>query len=256
MGELYRMYRYILLCVTLTGFLLMSQTTSALDVRDDNLLLYFSFDGEDEKTVKDLSSHGNDGTVSGSIDYEDGKVGKALKLSATGEVRAPYIPINNKSFTVTMWVKPTLTGEDQQCVFTQKHNNTSNQSLHYRIYTSGQVRMGFYGNDLDAPGAVKANEWSHICFWCDADSNTRRIYINAESKAQDQNKPLFMGTSGDTIIGSWDGNQRFNGSIDEVTLWDRALSEADINASMLGFGAAVDAADKLAVTWAHMKKSD
>ena len=186
------------------------------------------------------------------------KLGKALKLSAAGEVRAPYIPINNKSFTVTMWVKPILTGGEQQCVFTQKQDNKTNQSLHYRIYTSGQARMGFYGNDLDTPaGAVKADVWSHICFWCDADSNTRRIYINAESKAEDQNKSLFMGTSGDTVIGSWDGDP--HGSTDllmRLRLWDRALSESDINASMLGFGAAVDAADKLAVTWAHIKKSE
>lgn len=250
------MYRYILLCVILTGFLVMSQNAPALDIRDDELLLYFSFDGEDKKTVKDLSAHGNDGTVTGNIDYEDGKLGKALKLSAGGEVRAPYIPINNKSFTVTMWVKPALTGGEQQCVFTQKQDNTTNLSLHYRIYTSGQVRMGFYGNDLDAPGAVQADVWSHICFWCDADSKTRRIYINAESKAQDQNKSLYMGTSGDTIIGSWDGTQRFNGSIDEVTVWDRALSESDIKASMIGFGAAVDASDKLAITWAHIKESE
>ena len=57
--------------------LLMSQDTSALDLTDDDLLLYFSFDGEDMETVKDLSAHGNDGTVSGNIDYEDGKAWKS-----------------------------------------------------------------------------------------------------------------------------------------------------------------------------------
>lgn len=83
------MYRYILLCVTLTGSLVMFQNASALDIRDDELLLYFSFDGEDNETVKDLSTHGNDGTITGNVDYEDGRLGKALKLSAGGEVRAP-----------------------------------------------------------------------------------------------------------------------------------------------------------------------
>lgn len=250
------MYRYILLLTTLSGFLVLPLTVSALDIKDKELLLYFSFDNEDDKVVEDLSQHGNDGNITGSVDFDEGKLGKAIKLNESGEVRAPYIPINEKSFTVTMWVKPALTGGDQQCVFTQKENNTTNLSLHYRIYTSGQVRMGFYGNDLDAHGGVQADDWAHICFWCDADSKTRRIYINGESKAEDKNKSLYLGTLGDTIIGSWDGSQRFNGLIDEVTVWDRALSEADIKESMLGIGAAVDPSGKLAVTWARVKKSE
>ncbi len=250
------MYRYFLLLAILTGFLVMSFSASALDIKDKELLLYFSFDKEDDKVVEDLSQHGNDGSITGSVDFDEGKLGKALKLNESGEVRAPYIPINEKSFTVTMWVKPALAGGEQQCVFTQKQQNATNLSLHYRIYTSGQVRMGFYGNDLDAHGGVQANDWAHICFWCDADSKTRRIYINGESKAEDKNKSLFLGTSGDTIIGSWDGSQRFNGLIDEVTVWDRALSEADIKESMLGIGASVDPSGKLAVTWARVKKSE
>lgn len=250
------MNRLLMLCLILTGFLVIPFSVSALDIRDEELLLYFSFDNEDDQVVEDLSTHGNDGNITGSVDFEDGQIGKALKLTEGGEVRAPYIPIANKSFTVTMWVKPALTGGVQQCVFTQKQSNTTNLSLHYRIYTSGQVRMGFYGNDLDAHGAVQADDWAHITYWLDADSKTRRIYINGESKAEDKNKAFFMGTAGDTIVGSWDGTERFNGSIDELMVWDRALSEADIKTSMDGVGAAVDAAGKLAVTWARVKRTD
>ena len=154
-----------------------------------------------------------------------------------------------------MWANPILQGGDQQCVFTQTDVNQGNKSLHYRIYNNGTVRMGFYGNDLDAAGAVKANEWAHISFWCDADSNTRRIYINGEEKAQDQGKSLYMGTNGDTIVGSWGPNgQKFNGLIDEVMVWDRSLTENEIEFTMDPSSADVDAHGKLATTWARIKK--
>jgi len=116
--------------------------------------------------------------------------------------------------------------------------------------------MGFYSNDLDAPSAVKADEWAHICFWCDADSNTRKIYINGEEKVKDSGKSLYKGTAGDTMVGSWGGTgQKFNGIIDEVQVWDRALSEKEIGESMdyLIEGKAVDASGKLTTTWGSIK---
>ena len=129
--------------------------------------------------------------------------------------------------------------------------------LHYRIYNNGTVRMGFYANDLDAPAAVKADKWAHICFWLDVDGKSRQIYIDGKSVVEDAGKAgiEYLGTAGDTIVGSW-GNtgQRFNGIIDEVMVWDRALSEDDIKRSMEDLTAfPVDPADKVATTWASVK---
>ncbi len=249
------MYRMILSLIILVGFLMSPFYASAFDLRDEELLLYFSFDDDKGNAVEDLSPHGNDGDIVGAADFVEGKVGEALKFSQNAEVKAPHIPLNDKSFTVTLWANPMLVGGDQQCVFTQTQVNAANTSLHYRIYNNGTVRMGFYGNDLDAAAAVKANEWSHICFWCDAETNTRRIYINGVQKAQDQGKSLYKGTAGDTMVGSWGATgQKFNGILDEVMVWDRALSEKDIEFSMNPGAAAVDANGKLTTTWARVKK--
>ena len=249
------MYRMILTLIILTTMLVLPHHTDAFKLKDEELLLYFSFDDDKGNTVKDLSTHKNDGDIVGTVDFVEGKVGQAIKFTEAGEVKAPHISINDKSFTVTLWANPMLVGGDQQCVFTQTQANATNTSLHYRINNNGTVRMGFYGNDLDAAAAVKANEWAHICFWCDADSNTRRIYINGEQKAQDQGKSLYKGTSGDTMVGSWGpNNQKFNGLIDEVMVWDRALSENEIEFSMDPSSADIQASGKLVTTWARIKK--
>ena len=248
------MYRITFSLLIITGLLVIPFHVIAFSLKDQELMLYFSFDDDKENAVKDLSTHKNDGEIVGTADFVEGKVGQALKFSEGGEVTAPHIPLNDKSFTVTLWAKPMLTGGDEQHVFSQTQANETNKSLHFRIWNNGTVRMGFYGNDL---AAVKANEWAHICFWLDADTKTRRVYINGEAKAEDKDKSVYKGTEGNTMVGSWGPNNRkFNGLIDEVMVWQRALSEAEIEQSMEpGGAAAVDASDKLATTWARVKKS-
>ena len=253
------MYRILLPVLVITGLVLIPFSATALDIKDKELLLYLSFNEGKGEAVEDLSPHGNDAELVGDADWVDGKFGKAMAFEQAGEVKAPYIELNEKSFTVTLWVKPALSGGDQQCVFTQTQVNAQNTSLHYRIYNNGTVRMGFYGNDLDAPAAVEADKWAHIIFWLDVKGKSRQIYIDGESVAEDAGKAgiEYLGTAGDTMIGSW-GNtgQKFNGIIDEVTVWDRALSEDDIARSMEDLTAlAVDPADKLATTWGSVKAS-
>jgi len=58
------------------------------------------------------------------------------------------------------------------------------------------------------------------------------------------------------VIGSWGTRQQyFNGIIDEVQVWNRALSEDEILQSMenLMDKAAIDASGKLSTTWAVVK---
>ena len=57
------------------------------------------------------------------------------------------------------------------------------------------------------------------------------------------------------MIGSWGAaGQKFNGLIDEVQIWDRALSAKDINASMDELAtASVEPIDKLATSWGKLK---
>jgi hypothetical protein len=229
---------------------------AALDITDDELLLYMPV-GDDGGEVLDEGPAGNHGIVAGTVDIVEGQYGLGMDFSADGEVAAPYIELNERSFTMCMWVNPRLEGEDQQCVMSQMQTNATNTSLHYRVYNAGTVRMGFYSNDLDAPAAVLADEWSHIVFWLDADSQDRRIYINGEQVAQDAGKSAYLGNAGDTIIGSWGtSGQKFNGLIDEVQIWGRALSENDVQDSMLDLMTfAVDARGKVATTWAGMKRA-
>jgi hypothetical protein len=245
------------LSILVIGLLVIPCIANALSPKDDDLLLYLACNDGKGNTVTDLSPNGNDGEIVGKVDWVDGKYGKALEFSEQGEVKAPYIPLNSKSFTICLWTKPELAGASEQCVFTQTQVNAQNTSLHYRIYTNGTVRMGFYSNDLDAPAAVKAGEWVHICFWLDIKAKSRRIYLDGEQVVEDAGKAgiEYLGTAGDTMIGSWGATgQKYNGVIDEVQVWDRALSEKEIKDSMKDITITpVDISGKLTTTWGSLK---
>ncbi len=246
-----------IIALFVVGLMMLPILTQARLGPDDSLALWFTFDEGDGDVANDASGNENHGKISGKAEWVDSKerdYGTALKFAVNVDVRAPYIKLTEQSHTVEMWIAPNLSS-DQQLVFSQKDTNSTNLSMHYRVYNTGILRMGFYGNDLDTPGGmVKKGEWAHIAFWHDADNQVRRIYVNGEMKAEDNGRQLYQGKKGDTVIGSWtDSGQFFDGLIDEVRLWLRPLTETEVQEAMEFFVLSVDSHGKLATTWADLK---
>ena len=202
------------------------------------LVAWWRFDDGSGTTATDSSGNGYDGTVNGDAQWVAGQLAGALYFNgANVHVTAPFIPLNSRTFTITMWVNPELY-TSEQIVFSQTQSRSLDVSMHFRIYGpgSGRVRMGFYSNDLDTTRTLEENNWYHITFWYDFENRNRRIYIDGVMEAEASASP-YLGTSGDTVIGSWGGSdQAFKGIIDDVQIYDHALDEAEIQASMLGLG--------------------
>jgi hypothetical protein len=200
-----------------------------------DLVGWWRFDESSGTTALDSSGNGNDGTIEGGAEWVDGQLGGALQFNGSdSHVRAPHIPFDNRSFTIMMWVNPVLY-TSEQVVFSQTQSRSTNVSMHYRIYgpDSGRIRMGFYSNDLDTTTTIEQNNWYHITFWYDFENQNRRIYVNGVLEAEASATP-YLGTSGDTIIGSWATDQWFRGIIDDVQIYDHPLTENEIQAAMLG----------------------
>ena len=114
------------------------------------------------------------------------------------------------------------------------------------------------GGDNAEGGAVKAGEWTHIAG--SYDGETARTYINGKKAAEKKlakkdlvpsSKSLSIGVRGDSKDVQW-----MAGSIDEVAIYDSALSEADLAKAMGGLGAtmtAVSLQDKMPTVWAGLK---
>ena len=234
--------------------------TSLASPASADLVAWWRFDDGSGTTAVDSSGSGNDGVLEGGAQWVAGQIGGAVQFNGSdSRVVAPHIPLNNQSFTIAMWVNPVLY-TNETVVFSQVQTNSQHLSMHYRLWGDGRVRMGFYSNDLDTvAGTVADNNWYHITFWYDYDSQDRRIYINGVQAAQGSAAP-YLGASGDTVIGMWDNTaQWFRGIIDDVQIYDHPLSENEIQAVMRGLegfpyasGASPEDGTLLADTWVNL----
>ncbi len=199
------------------------------DPGSEGLVAHYGLDNN----ADDSSGNGNNGTAEGNPDWTQGMVGDAMQFNgASARVVAPHIPLDNRSFTVALWINPVLFTAEQ-VVFSQTQASATDTDMHFRLggpgaasgnVPAGGVRMAFYGNDLDtAGGLIQDNNWYHITFCYDFENQERSIYVDGVLAAQASATP-YLGNSGDTIIGAWGTSQWFQGIIDEVQIYHRAMS--------------------------------
>jgi hypothetical protein len=177
----------------------------------------------------------NTGTITGATRVTDGRFGKALSFDGTNDqvTVAPTTALNLSSgMTLEAWVKPTALGSWRSVIFKE---NTG--SLAYALFasTTAQVPTGtvFSNAEYSAPaaGGLPLATWTHISMtW---DGTTLKTYVDgAEVASQAAPAPLITSTGQLRIGGENVRNGWFNGSIDEVRIYGRPLSAAEIAADM------------------------
>jgi hypothetical protein len=211
---------------------------------DPSLVGWWKLDDGSGATASDSSGSGYQGEVQGGATWTVGKIGGAMQFNGSNAyVRVPHIPFDNRSFTIAIWVNPTsLTG--QQIIFSQTQARGTDTSLHLRLCGPGAtygpiggLRMGFYGDDLDTPtNIIQNNTWYHLTCSYDYENRIRRIYVNGVQSAQGTSASPFLGTTGNTNIGCWDGTEEwFNGMLDEVRVYKKALTVDEVQIVMKGY---------------------
>ncbi len=224
----------VLLCILIFG-----PAWSAFAGLDPTLVAWWPFDDGTGTVAVDASGNGYDGTVGGGAQWVAGKLGGALQFNGTdAEVIAPHIEFDNRSFTIAMWVN---LGQNsaEHIAFSQRQSDTTSVCLHLRLGGTGNpaaggINFGFYSNDLvTGGGLLELNTWYHLTFFYDYENRDRRIYVDGEQVAQATATP-YLGTTGNTVIGSWDTGQFFTGMIDDVQVYHKALSDGEIRKIMWG----------------------
>ena len=208
------------------------------------LVGYWKFDEGAGTTAVDSSGNNNNGTLIDNPDWVDGKIGKALEFNGSTN----YVEINDSDsldgfdeITIEAWVKPIL---GQRGAVVSRYLYDYNIPINERVYELTVEQGGTIGFALSSDGSsatwlesnntVQNNEWNHIA--AVSDGNTMRIYINGEQDPNTKAAPASLHSSSYNLqIGTWEysPNQRdtyFNGVIDEVKIYNRALSAEEIKA--------------------------
>lgn len=144
--------------------------------------------------------------------------------------------------TLEAWINPADVASDWESVFSYLQDNGSDESGYGLVNNSGKMRMFIMTEDAggnswnSAPGAVvDVNKWSHVAGTYDGEMV--KFYLNGvlmEEQPRTGNidwefLPL------DFRIGTfYDINEdtHFNGQIDEIKIWDRALTAEEIRTNM------------------------
>ena len=234
----------------------------AAEETDESLILYFSFDELDGDMTIDHSQYGNNGSIKGAPALVDGKFGKALKFNGTSDwVEVPHAPILTveKSVTVMAWINAERhTGPND--ARWQGILSKGNSPRSYSFYTESPSECLHFsaGGGSVCDGKIALNEWQHVVG--QVDNGTHRYWLNGKKVGESGGKSALPGAADTSVVyvgTSAEGASRlFLGLIDEVRIWNRALSEAEVIAEMeIGYQSetAVDPRDKLSTTWGTIK---
>jgi hypothetical protein len=183
---------------------------------DPNLVAYYAFEGNAN------DSKGNyPGTANGSPVYTTGKVGQALVLDKVDDIIVNTFAqdVTWPAYSVSLWAK---TDVFNQVIYSSLFNNNS-AGADFQIEVDGSDRYGYRGSGAGLLGPVSSN-WVHLAVTCDGTQTElyyNGLYVGTVNEARTQ--------FGQIAIGANRGmNTLFGGTIDEVRVYDRALSLAEV----------------------------
>ncbi len=219
---------------------------------EPELVVWLEFNEGSGMTVADSSGHGNAGTLNNMDEsaWVEGKIGGGLRLDG----KKNYITIKHnpslditEAMTLATWIY--WNGGSYHSI----RIITKGNQLGLSLTTTSKNRLGFQGGwGGGAPTfryinytSVPSGEWVHLALTYAADDAEHRLraYVNGDFKSFLRRASGLLGTNTDDLtIGNHLNLRRgFNGVIDDVRIYNRVLSEAEL-CRLPGFGVPVGAA--------------
>lgn len=175
----------------------------------------------------------NNGVLQNGAVFSPGNVGKAFELDGIDDfVQArptSGLPVGAAPRTVEFWFRTplNLSVNTESALF---QYGTPSVSQMFGLITSGNAsgRLYFYGHadDLAGTTVLEPDTWYHTAVTYDG--ATVRLYLNGSLDASGaKTLNTVLDTNGITI-GSRPGSSKWKGQIDEPTLYNRALSAAEV----------------------------
>ncbi|MDO8495723.1 MAG: LamG-like jellyroll fold domain-containing protein [bacterium] len=209
------------------GFLNVQKTNADITT---GLVGHWEFDEGSGTVATDSSGSGNTGTLTNGPTWVAGKVGSgAVRLDGTND----YVLLNNtvigtQNLTFCAWVYQNSSPPNRfnsiidNTQFNVTVDTYSAPTLNFRASNNG-------GASAISSSAYQTNTWNHVCFIRSGSTGT--FYINGSiSGTADQSIGTPTATGFPSAIGQYSSINatNFYGSMDEVRIYNRALSASDV----------------------------
>ena len=209
--------------------------TPAVTIGVGGLVAAYAFEEGSGGATADASGNNNNGTINGAAWTSAGRYGSALSFNGTNSL----VTVNKSTsldltsgLSLEAWVYPRALGGWKSVLF--KAQGT--QGLSYVLQgSSGAAAVPSLGlsvaaSNLMAPSPLPLNTWSHLA--ATYDGARMVLYVNGTQVASRAQTGQISSSTDPLTIGGNSGGENFSGSIDEVRIYNRALSASEIQADM------------------------
>ena len=218
------------------GFKLTGHTVDSTYVYGDlrnGLIGYWPFDSD----AKDYSGNGYDGKIYGGVASVNGKISGAYNFDGIDDViqlaNLTTDPYSYNPTTTSMWVNPLAQTTKTRYLLSHPGSENNNNSLY--IWQQATNRYAFYlGNSTNTKylsTTAPTGQWVNIVIIRDPITNWSQGYFNGELVVNYSTSISSKTSRLNLFIGGFSTSNRsdfFNGAIDEVSIWNRALSTSEI----------------------------
>ena len=256
--------------------LFLGLSTLATADLEDGLLVYYSFDSEGTSIteVNDDSGNGNTGAVFGGIQADEGVFGRALRFDGVDDrVSIPPIQLEG-SLSISFWMRTSSQVREfwpsgsfiidrDLCFF------RPDWSVGFGATGKVQFNTGTFASDsvLSTKRRVNNDTWVHVTVTRNGRTGKKRIFLDGERHASGLSSPQpFVNNQENIFIGASvclpETHLFYEGLIDEVRIYNRILTRAEIQAlsetpATYSIEAFIDGRDRLIIKdntlqWQHL----
>ena len=203
----------------------------------DGLVGHWTFNEGKGLTAYDFSGNDNHGTLVGAPDWSENRFfeeDRALEFDGVGD----YVDISYTGFpvmtsiTVSAWYRPNqASGKYSHLVTRYGPNGISfslyqaSSKLEFYINGGGEANLIISDNDV-----IIENTWHHIVGIFNGETKNQEVFINGLSAGKRNYNVVLNNSNTNIVIGdsAYHDVSKFDGQIDEVRIYNRALSPSEV----------------------------
>jgi hypothetical protein len=190
-----------------------------------------------EDDVMDATGNANDATINGDPAFVEGLVGMALEFDGDGDFldcgADPMLALTD-AVSISAWIKVAVAGADHKVGGNQDGANGGYKMSVYGDKIEFEIRTAansaVLNRSVEGGTIIEVDTWYHVVGVYSLEDGYIRTYVNGELDRELLTTEALGASPGSLIIGAEPfntGSYNFNGIMDEVQVYNKALSAAE-----------------------------
>jgi len=227
---------YTLTCTNSTGSASDSATVTITDPPVGGPVAYWPLDEGGGVAAVDGSGNGNTGALTNGPVWAVGQIEGAVEFDGVDD----YLEVADSDsldiasdLTISAWIYPRTLGANDQGRIVDKASQDGTVGYVFRMNSASRIGMqqsGIVGGIDSSDNAIILNAWNHVVGVVQSGIDVT-LYANGMVVGTGSLTSAIAANTKSLRIGiRHDGGQAFNGIIDEVRIYDQALTAAEVDA--------------------------